>query len=190
MKLDLEPVDALKGLAALLIAFFHWSAYTIWADAIWLSHLWLMVDLLFVITGFVLAGVYRDRMHRVGDIGVFAVLRLVRIYPIHLFFILPLAGIEVMKQLYLGLGISGDGTAGFAAAHLSASGLWAHLSLTQAFGWHAAPGWNQPAWYAAVEFWIAIMFALACLAGLMRNIWGRSLLALVAMGALVWMVGS
>lgn len=188
MNMDLEPVDALKGLAALLIAFFHWSAFTWWADARWLAHLWLMVDLLFVITGFVLAGVYRNRMRNAGDFGVFAVLRLVRIYPIHLFFLLPLAGVEVMKQIYFAFGLTGGDATGFAAANLSSAGLWAHLSLTQAFGWHAAPGWNQPAWYAAIEFWVSLLFALACLGGFMRNLWGRLAMAMTVIAALIWML--
>lgn len=185
---NLDALDALKGIAALALAFHAWSSFTIWSDSAVIGQFYLFVDFFFVFTGFLIAEVYRDQVNSRADLGKFAILRLARLYPIHLFFLVPLAGIELMKLFYAGLGASQTGEAAFAAEHLSLVGLAANLTFTQAFGLLDNPGWNEPSWYAATEFWVSLLFAVACLAGLMRHAVGRATLAAVAVAALAWML--
>ncbi len=185
---NLDALDALKGIAALAIAFYAWSGFTIWADSAMIGQFYLFVDFFFVFTGFLIAEVYRDHLNSRADLGKFAILRLARLYPIHLFFIMPLAGIELMKLFYAALGAPQIGDPAFGAEHLSLTGLIANLTFTQAFGLFDAPGWNEPSWYAATEFWVSVLFALACLMGMMRSAWGRCLLAATAAAALIWML--
>ncbi len=185
---NLDALDALKGVAALALAFHAWSGFTIWSGSAVIGQFYLFVDFFFVFTGFLIAEVYRDQVNSRADLGKFAILRLARLYPIHLFFLVPLAGIELMKMFYATLGAPQAGEAAFAADHLSLIGLMANLTFTQAFGLLDHPGWNEPSWYAATEFWVSLLFALACLAGLMRHAVGRATLAAVTVGALAWML--
>lgn len=190
MKRNLDALDALKGVAALAIAFYAWSGFTIWAGSAFVGQFYLFIDFFFVFTGFLLAEVYRDSLATKGDLGRFAVLRLARLYPIHLFFILPLAGIELMKLIYSAFGAEQIGAPAFGAEHLSLAGLAANLTLTQAFGWVATPGWNEPSWYVAIEFWVSLVFAGLCLIGVMRSAIGRSVLGLAVIASLIWMVAT
>lgn len=185
---NLDALDALKGVAALALAFYAWSGFTIWSGSAVIGQFYLFVDFFFVFTGFLIAEVYRDQLISRADLGKFAILRLARLYPIHLFFLVPLAGIELMKLFYAALGAPQTGDAAFAAEHLSLIGLLANLTFTQAFGLLDNPGWNEPSWYAATEFWVSLLFALACLTGLMRHAIGRTALAAVAASALAWML--
>lgn len=185
---NLDALDALKGVAALALAFYAWSGFTIWSGSAVIGQFYLFVDFFFVFTGFLIAEVYRDQLISRADLGKFAILRLARLYPIHLFFLVPLAGIELMKLFYAALGAPQTGDAAFAAEHLSLIGLLANLTFTQAFGLLDNPGWNEPSWYAATEFWVSLLFALACLTGLMRHAIGRAALAAVAASALAWML--
>ncbi len=185
---NLDALDALKGVAALALAFHAWSGFTIWSGSAVIGQFYLFVDFFFVFTGFLIAEVYRDQVNSRADLGKFAILRLARLYPIHLFFLVPLAGIELMKLFYAALGAPQTGDAAFAAEHLSLIGLLANLTFTQAFGLLDNPGWNEPSWYAATEFWVSLLFALACLTGLMRHAIGRAALAAVAASALAWML--
>ena len=190
MKRNLDALDALKGVAALAIAFYAWSGFTIWAGSAFVGQFYLFIDFFFVFTGFLLAEVYRDNLATKGDLGRFAVLRLARLYPIHLFFILLLAGIELMKLIYAALGAEQVGSPAFGAEHLSLEGLAANLTLTQAFGWVANPGWNEPSWYVAIEFWVSLAFAGLCLIGAMRSAIGRSVLGVAVIASLIWMVAT
>lgn len=188
MKRNLDALDALKGVAALAIAFYAWSGFTAWAGSPVIAQFHLFVDFFFVFTGFLLAEVYRDQIKRVADIGKFAILRLARLYPIHLFFLLPLAGIELMKIFYGAMGAPQGGDAAFSAEHLSLAGLIANLTLTQAFGLLETPGWNEPSWYVAVEFWVSLAFAGLCLIGAMRSAIGRMMIWGCVIAALCWMI--
>ena len=99
MKRNLDALDALKGIAALAIAFYAWSGFTVWAGSPAIAQFHLFVDFFFVFTGFLLAEVYRDQIMRKADLGKFAILRLARLYPIHLFFLLPRSGQRPVRVL-------------------------------------------------------------------------------------------
>ena len=186
MNRDMAALDALKGLSALAFALAAWSAFTPWAEAPGFERFHLFIDFFFVASGFVLAGVYRGRIASLADLGAFAALRFARLYPIHLFYLLPLIAVEGIK---LAQGALGDPSPVFADANLSVEGLAAHLTLTQAFGLVDNPGWNEAAWYIAAEFWVACLFALACLAGLMDTATGRAGLFIAMLFAAGWLVG-
>ncbi len=91
-------LDALRGLAALTVVMFHWSSYQSTplgiggGDAPWRGVLYLVydhghfaVDLFFVLSGFVFFHLYAQRIASGGtDFRSFAILRLSRLYPLHL----------------------------------------------------------------------------------------------------------
>ena len=62
----IRSIEGLRGVAALLVALFHAYVYNKWggfpATSGVLQHAWLFVDLFFVISGYVMASAYSDRL--------------------------------------------------------------------------------------------------------------------------------
>ena len=84
----IRSIEGLRGIAALLVALFHAYVYSQWggfpAQSGVLQHAWLFVDLFFVISGYVMAAAYSDRLARGGRPSAYMVRRLFRLYPLHI----------------------------------------------------------------------------------------------------------
>ena len=88
----LDSIQCLRGIAALLVLFFHLAefqremAYENIADIALVSGLWdrgwAGVDLFFVISGFIMVYVTRETGHSLNDVRQFLVSRITRIYPL------------------------------------------------------------------------------------------------------------
>ena len=76
-----HTLDGLRGIAALLVVLRHVGPLTAGTS---LSENFLAVDLFFVLSGFVIAFAYDDRLARPGFIRQFLVIRLIRLYPLYL----------------------------------------------------------------------------------------------------------
>jgi peptidoglycan/LPS O-acetylase OafA/YrhL len=92
-------LDALRGLAALLVLAFHVRGFSLPREV--LGHGYLAVDLFFVISGFVLARAY-DAGLAVGEGAGFMVKRLKRLYPMALLGLLLGAGLWLAQGADLG----------------------------------------------------------------------------------------
>ncbi|HMU66303.1 MAG TPA: acyltransferase [Cellvibrionaceae bacterium] len=76
-------LDALRGLAALFVVIWHTSLY--WSPLPF-QHTYLAVDIFFVLSGFVIASAYKEKLRsRTLSIRGFLVTRLVRLYPMYFF---------------------------------------------------------------------------------------------------------
>ncbi len=76
-------LDSLRGLAAVAVMLFHIGNFG-WLggfDAI--QHAWLLVDFFFVLSGFVIAASYGERLAQGYSGGKFMALRLGRVVPLH-----------------------------------------------------------------------------------------------------------
>src|ERR1700730_13983011 len=85
----IEELESIRGIAALLVVLFHmpsWNARL--HDIGFIRNGYYMVDLFFVLSGFVMNLNYCDRLHGVRDLARFQFLRLGRLYPVHLLFLL------------------------------------------------------------------------------------------------------
>lgn len=76
-----HTLDGLRGVAALAVAFRHIPDNAV---AAWTPESYLAVDLFFVLSGFVLAHAYAGRIAAGMGVGEFAVVRLIRLYPLYL----------------------------------------------------------------------------------------------------------
>lgn len=75
----LHGLDALRGVAALLVLSFHAR------EVVRINpHGYLAVDLFFVLSGFVLSHAYGAKLREGMGMGRFAVLRMIRLYPLYL----------------------------------------------------------------------------------------------------------
>ena len=106
---------------------------------------------------------YGERLND-GDDGVrFMVMRLARLWPLHLAVLALFVGLELAKLAFsrAATTFALDSQA-FAPGH----SLWeivTNVLFLQSFGLHSGLTWNGPAWSAALEFHVSILFAFVVL---------------------------
>ena len=149
-------LESLRGVAALAVALFHCSVASPLTDNHFINNSWLMVDFFFVLSGFVIALNYQDRLSTLADVTVFQRRRFLRLYPLHIVTLLVFLGIEIAKfAVERGLGLEANNAAfsvnnvqTFATNVFLLQGLFSD-GLT----------WNHPSWSVSAEFYTYILFA-------------------------------
>ncbi len=176
--LHIESHTALRGIAAGLVVWGHYAAVfgrDVGGVDFFIPHTHLGVDLFFMLSGFVLAYVYRDTFAT----GVsrsnwrqFMARRLARIYPLHLATLLVVLGL-----------------AKFVILPGQALVLVLNLGLVQAWGLTDQFLFNAPSWSISCEFAAYLLFPFLMLA--LRTRRGRmGLLAVALMGyGVLWRIG-
>src|SRR6266516_6694053 len=90
-------LDSWRGIAACLVALFHLDAYSHLYDVPFLRNSWLFVDFFFVLSGFVIAANYQQRLLDGFGVGRFLLLRLGRLYPLHFAMLALFIAFELVK---------------------------------------------------------------------------------------------
>lgn len=152
----IPALTGLRGYAALWVVFSHFF-YT---DALWrafghrvdwgradgvIRHEYLAVDFFFMLSGFVLAHVHaQDFSYGIGGrtITRFLLLRLARIYPLHLFALCLMLALQLVD--------SGGTPFTFIT----------HLLLVASWGVNGNTSWNLPAWSLSAEWLGYLLFPL------------------------------
>lgn len=175
----LGSLESLRGLAALLVAFFH-VAFTNptygWSVV---RNGYLLVDLFFVLSGFVMAHAYGERLRTRDDAREYLWLRLGRIYPLHLAMTGVFLALELARWVAQTRGAT-LGTPAFSAN--SPFALLMNLLLLNAHGLTNELTFNEPSWSIGAEFWAYLVFAAISVAGLRGR--PRAVVALVGSLAL------
>ena len=187
MRQRFHTLDVLRGGAALVVVLWHWRHFFPVFDPTkhplyWLLwpfylHGWRAVDLFFCISGFVFYWLYGDRIVRgsagseqQGEQGItfreFAVLRLSRLYPLHLatLFVVAIAQWSRPEPFVYG---NND---------LYHFGL--QLFFASSWGLERGHSFNGPAWSISVEVAMYGLFWAACWLGL-RRWWHLALFAAI-----------
>jgi peptidoglycan/LPS O-acetylase OafA/YrhL len=166
MNKQIGALTSLRGIAALIVVVFHFAYYILPSTGeILSSHSnffrngYLSVDLFFMLSGFIMTHVYLDRF----DLGVrkssyweYLRSRFARIYPLHLFTLAVLVGLELVK-IFLPNFHAFTG-------QFTLTSLFANVLMLQAFDLSCPPllwcntYWNEPAWSISVEFVIYCLF--------------------------------
>lgn len=187
----LRSLDALRGLAALAVVFWHWQHFFYHGTTpqhfdrssqpfysvffLFYEKGWMGVDFFFCLSGFIFFWLYAQRItkRRIG-LSDFSVLRLSRLYPLHLATLLIVA---VLQWRLLAR------TGEFFVYSLN-DGYHFLLNLLFISGWRTSFGdsFNAPVWSVSVEMFLYALFFALCVAG--RPGW-FSLLSLAVMGALL-----
>jgi peptidoglycan/LPS O-acetylase OafA/YrhL len=197
--MELEPkrltsLDALRGIAALSVVFWHWQHFFAikgdwqsgWSRTqeplYWLFKPlylqgWAAVDLFFVLSGFVFFWLYSDTIRtRAIGAGRFAALRLSRLYPLHLVLLLAAAAMQFAFWRQTGkFFIYQDND----LAHFIAQ-----LFLVQRWWIDAPQSFDGPSWSISMEALLYVVFFAACRLG-MRPGW-RALVVALAAVPLLW----
>jgi peptidoglycan/LPS O-acetylase OafA/YrhL len=167
-------LDAWRGLCALSVVLFHLNAGTHAHD--WLNNGYVAVDFFFVLSGFVIASAYLDRLAAFADAARFAIRRIGRLYPLHLAVLLVYLGLELHRAtVHPELGFTGE---------RSWPAFWCDLFLLQGFNAYDL-SWNMPAWSISLELWANLAFAALGLALRRRLAWGCAGLAALIVAALL-----
>jgi peptidoglycan/LPS O-acetylase OafA/YrhL len=169
---QIRSLTSLRGIAALIIVVHHFAYYglpqlgaVLSAYSYFFQNGYLAVDLFFILSGFIMTHVYLERFSAgVSKSNYWQYLRarFARIYPLHLFTLLVLIGLQSI-ELYLA-----NPTAFTGKFNLLA--LFANVFMLQAFALNCPPlfwcdtFWNEPAWSISVEFVIYAVFPFSLFA--------------------------
>jgi peptidoglycan/LPS O-acetylase OafA/YrhL len=163
-------LDGLRGVAALVVVLFHMMAR-------WPTHLhalpfmqggYLSVDVFFVLSGFVIAHAYGERLPgSPRAVATFLGRRWLRIYPLHFAMLALLLALETAKLAAQWRG--GHPDVPPFAGNNDVTGLAENALMIQS--WVGTPrlGWNAPSWSLSAEAGAYLIFAAAAWAGLMRR---------------------
>jgi peptidoglycan/LPS O-acetylase OafA/YrhL len=157
---EVTPLTAVRGYLALWVVLYHF-----WNDAVRLipgldavSPFVRMgnmaVPAFFILSGFVLAYNYADRFHQLRrrEVARFLLLRLARIYPVHLFTLLAVLGmVAVSRRIGYQLTDAGYSPRDFVL----------NLFLEQTWVPDFRLNWNYPSWSISSEWFAYLVFPLA-----------------------------
>lgn len=170
----LESLDALRGIAALAVVFWHWQHF--WfvgyrADASFsrpaqplysifyplYERGFMAVDLFFTLSGFVFFWLYADAIgRRTVTARRFFDLRFSRLYPLHFATLLVVAG---GQAIYFAANAEY-----FVYGFNDAYHFVLHLLFVPAVGWEGGWSFNGPVWSVSVEALVYALFFVVCLA--------------------------
>lgn len=181
-----ETLDALRGVCALAVAFFHMPFAHPLREAPRFDNVQFCVDVFFVLSGFVLLHAYGARLGSPTQGLRFALARFGRLWPLHAATLGLLISLEAARLLYLA-GHPGTPvvTPPFGPAHRPVEVL-THLLFLQDFITFGEFSWNVPAWSIAVEFYASLVLAGTVMLAGPRARWvfaGLALLAALALHA-------
>ena len=174
-------LDSWRGVAACLVALFHLDAYSHLYDVPFLRNCWLFVDFFFVLSGFVIAANYQQRLLNGFGAGRFLLLRLGRLYPLHLAMLVLFIAFEllkVLKRILVPALLSVNSIAPFGTPQEAPNTIVANLLLIHSLHVFDFLTWNVPSWSISTEFYTYAVFA-ACLIGLRKHAWIALLLAMI-----------
>lgn len=156
-----EALDGWRGICACLVVLFHFKGNGPLYTSELVRNSYLFVDFFFVLSGFVIAWNYGGKLGDWPGVRRFLILRLGRVYPLHVFMLLCFVAWETLRLL----GRADDTFTGMNAP----SAVLSNLLLVQSLGVHDTLTWNGPSWSISTEMWTYVAFALVCLWLGMRN---------------------
>lgn len=162
-------LDSWRGICALLVALFHFPTSSMISQSAFVGGSYLFVDFFFVLSGFVIASSYADRLNEPDEVARFALVRFGRVYPLHLVMLLAFAAFEMLRLLLPQL--HGTGAAPFTGG-FDVKSLVTNLFLLQGMGLEDHLSWNAPSWSISAEFFTYLIFAgVVFVAGRRAWIW-------------------
>lgn len=183
-KRHFEAVDSLRGFAALAVALHHLqvgSHIYFWPL---FRNAYIFVDFFFVLSGFVIAHAYQDRLTSKADVEDFAIRRVARIWPLHLVMLAAFLAAEIGLWLILQkvslplsrLPFTEDRTL---------AGLPINALLLNGILPVGGSSWNGPSWSVSVEILTYAVFAGTVLLAKRAAPWFQSLFLVIGLAVIV-----
>jgi len=143
----LYKLESLRGIAACVVVLAH-TPFRVFNKEFY--QIDLAVDFFFVLSGFIMALAYQDRVSQGLSLKSFVILRLGRIYPLHFFTLLALL-IFITVEVYMGLELA------FSPSN-NISTFISNIFLVHSMGIHDYLCWNFPSWSISTELFTYILF--------------------------------
>lgn len=181
--LRLTPLDGLRGLASLMIVILHyrnlndkWNETIINTNPFWDQLIlvykfgWIGVEFFFVLSGFIFFWKYGEMIStKAISLTNFALLRLTRLYPLHIATLVLVAFLQYL--------VFAKSNLTFIYGNNDYYHLLLHLTFLN-YGWiEVGHSFNAPAWSIALEMGMYFLFYAAC--------FGRRNRALIALGLMM-----
>ena len=149
-------LESLRGIAAIAVCLYHFQINSHFSNQ-FIQNAWIFVDFFFVLSGFVIAINYQNKLLNFKNIYRFQFNRFLRLYPLHISMLIIFLGIEIAKYLAeVNFGLIANNIA-FSINNLSS--FLSNIFLLQNFT-HNIPTWNKPSWSISAEFFTYFIFAL------------------------------
>ena len=177
----LVALDSLRGLCALMVVLLHINSASHISEASFVRESWLFVDFFFVLSGFVIAFTYLDKIGSPAALVEFVLRRFGRVWPLHAFILLLFVASECLK-LALSHGGLPTHEPPFSGRY-TLDAIAANLLLVHSLGFYHLETWNGPSWSISVEFYTYLIFAATCLFARQRIV--TVALSLIALSILV-----
>ena len=154
MKKKFLPLETYRAFAALMIAAIHFDVNSPLVNHSFANGYF--VHFFFCLSGFVIYFNYQDKIKNFENIKLFIKKRFLRLYPLHLFFLILFLLIEVAKYILLNeYNFSVNSTA-FTKNNLKT--FFANIFLLQTFLYDYT--FNTPSWSISAEFYTYVIFAI------------------------------
>jgi peptidoglycan/LPS O-acetylase OafA/YrhL len=181
-------LDSWRGIAASLVALFHLYYLNVHShlyEVPLLRNSWLFVDFFFVLSGFVIAANYQQRLLDGFGVGRFLLLRLGRLYPLHFAMLAASIAVKLLLNWVPAFSsITEAAPALFSTPQEAPGTILANLLLIHSLHVYDFFTWNAQSWSISTEFYTYVIFA-ACLVGLRKLGWIALLVAMVGGPVLV-----
>lgn len=151
-------LDSWRGVAALAVVFHHVNGTAPFLNTLLHGNLSFAVDFFFVLSGFVLAASYGDRIASGFSLLRYGVLRWGRVWPLHAFVVAVLFLLEAGLAIF-GTGGVLTGRAAFTDGRDPAT-LPITLLLLQSWVWPERALWDVQAWSLSIEIGLYLLAAL------------------------------
>ncbi|MDC1504072.1 acyltransferase [Winogradskyella sp.] len=154
-----KVLDALRGLAALLVCLFHMPRMSFITDNKFIHSAGIFVDLFFILSGFVIYHNYKERLKNIIDAKIFIIKRLKRLYPLHVYTLIIILLVEIIKLItyeilpYQDVPFSDNSVHGF----------FINLFLLNSTPLFAGFSWNGQSWSISAEIICYLLFVLSSL---------------------------
>ncbi len=151
-----KALDGFRGICALIVALYHFPVENhVLGHRFFLPNGQMLMDFFFVMSGFLIAGAYGERLQDWAAVGGFAKSRFARLWPLHAATLAVFVGVEAAKAaLVPGIGMQPPFSGG-----KSIPAIVSNLLLIHSLHVHRSLTWNAPSWTVSVEFATYLIFA-------------------------------
>jgi peptidoglycan/LPS O-acetylase OafA/YrhL len=149
-----EALDSWRGICALLVAMFHFPLAGAISQHDLVRGAFLFVDFFFVLSGFVFAHAYGARLSKGQGLRSFLFNRIGRLMPLHLFMLLVLVTLELVRWKFQDLG---NGHAVFTGRN-TLDAILPNLFMIHGLGTMDQLTWNTPSWSISTELYAYALF--------------------------------
>lgn len=154
-----KALDSWRGICALLVSLLHMQVLSDFGNFTFFKNAFLFVDFFFVLSGFVIAVNYKERLAKGFGLFKFMLLRFGRLYPLYVTMLAAFFGFELLQVMLPAFGAMGR-VAPFSPPRQSIDTVVASIFLLQIFNIYDFLTWNTPGWSIATEFWTYLLFGL------------------------------